>query len=65
MKGYGLALSDEEFYCSSCIFYCLGCGLFEATAWMAGLESTRSMTFLKVIGQRSSCSAMPWLCMCT
>jgi hypothetical protein len=33
--------------------------LFEATAWMADLESTRSMTFLKAIGLSSSCcSAM-------
>jgi hypothetical protein len=29
--------------------------LFEATAWLADLESTRSMTFLKAVGLRSNC----------
>jgi hypothetical protein len=60
LKGDCLALSVEEFYCPLASFtvWVVAC-LFEATKWMADLESTRNMTFLKAVGLRSSCcSAM-------
>ena len=57
-KGYCLVVSVEEFYCS-CFFYYLSCGMFEATVWMADLESTRRRAFLKAVGLWSNCcSAM-------
>ena len=58
LKGNCLALSVEKFYFSSCFFYCLGWGLFEATVWMADLGSARRTAFLKDIGLSSCCSAM-------